>query len=62
MPNRNSKISDGLALHRGSELYAINRVTADRHGQNAWLVNLSRGGKTFQMTSATVPTAVKVRH
>lgn len=31
-------------------MYAINRVDADRHGQNAWLVNFSRGGKTFQMT------------
>lgn len=31
-------------------MYAISRVHADRHGQNAWLVNLSRGGKTFQMT------------
>ncbi len=31
-------------------MYAISRVDADRHGQDAWLVNLSRGGKTFQMT------------
>lgn len=31
-------------------MYAINRVDADRHGQNAWLVHLSRGGKMFQMT------------
>jgi len=31
-------------------MYAINRVDADRHGQNAWRVNFSRGGKTFQMT------------
>ncbi|KQQ59629.1 hypothetical protein ASF69_10860 [Rhizobium sp. Leaf311] len=31
-------------------MYAINRVDANRHGQNAWHVNFSRGGKTFQMT------------
>lgn len=31
-------------------MYAVHRVDADRHGQNAWHVNFSRGGKTFQMT------------
>lgn len=39
-----------IASHHNKAMYAINRVDADRHGQNAWLVNFSRGGKTFQMT------------
>lgn len=32
------------------EMYAINRVEVDRHGQNAWLVHISRGGKMISMT------------
>lgn len=48
--NRKRHIPDSVAPHQGIKLYAITRVTAERHGQNAWLVNLSRGGKTFQMT------------
>lgn len=50
MLNRKRQIPDSLVPHQGNKLYAISRVTADRHGQNAWLVNLSRGGRTFQMT------------
>lgn len=37
-------------ISHDNKMYAISRVDADRHGQNAWLVNFSRGGKTFQMT------------
>ncbi|CUX06988.1 conserved hypothetical protein [Agrobacterium fabacearum S56] len=45
-----STISKAAAPFHKNDMYAINRVDADRHGQNAWLVNFSRGGKTFQMT------------
>ncbi|WP_237681825.1 AP2 domain-containing protein [Agrobacterium vitis] len=31
-------------------MYAIHRVDTNRHRQNAWLVHLTRGGKTIQMT------------
>lgn len=44
------KISEAASQFHESDMYAINRVDADRHGQNAWHVNFSRGCKTFQMT------------
>lgn len=45
-----SDVSEGASQFHENDMYAINRVNADQHGQNAWLVNFSRGGKTFQMT------------
>jgi hypothetical protein len=47
---QSSESSDGSPQYHEDDMYAINRVDADRHGQNAWRVNFSRGGKTFQMT------------
>ncbi len=48
--NLHSSDPEGAPQFHENDMYAINRVDADRHGQNAWLVNFSRGGKTFQMT------------
>ncbi|MDQ0458479.1 AP2/ERF family transcription factor [Rhizobium paknamense] len=31
-------------------MYAIHRLDVDRHKQNAWMVNLSRGGRPIRMT------------
>lgn len=48
--NLQSSDSVGAPQFHENDMYAINRVDADRHGQNAWHVNFSRGGKAFQMT------------
>ncbi|SCX35149.1 AP2 domain protein [Agrobacterium rosae] len=48
--SQNSDSADRVSQFHDDAMYAINRVEADRHGQNAWLVNFSRGGRTFQMT------------
>ncbi len=48
--SQNSDSADRVSQFHDDAIYAINRVEADRHGQNAWLVNFSRGGRTFQMT------------
>lgn len=50
---RNQPLTDraeGPIKSHENAMYALSRVDADRHGQNAWLVNFSRAGKTFQMT------------
>lgn len=39
-----------MANFHDNEMYAINRVGTERHGQDAWLVHLSRGGKSIAMT------------
>ncbi|MCF1468981.1 AP2 domain-containing protein [Agrobacterium vitis] len=43
------KISPETRFH-DEAMYAVHRVDTDRHRQNAWLVHLTRGGKTIQMT------------
>ena len=45
-----SEISKAASQFHEDDLYAVHRVDADRHGQNAWHVNFSRVGKTFQMS------------
>lgn len=47
---KNLQSSEADPKFHEHDMYAIHRVDADRHGQNAWRVNFSRGGKTFQMT------------
>ncbi|MGV1951058.1 AP2 domain-containing protein [Agrobacterium vitis] len=54
---RPSENVSSMASDRGHEgrfhdeaMYAIHRVDTNRHRQNAWLVHLTRGGKTIQMT------------
>jgi hypothetical protein len=42
--------ADRESRFHSEEMYAIHRVDANRHRQNAWLVHLTRGGKTIQMT------------
>ncbi|MFV0335924.1 MAG: hypothetical protein ACK5JR_17850 [Tropicimonas sp.] len=36
--------------HHQSDMYAICRKAADGAGQQAWIVRLSRGGRSFQTT------------
>jgi hypothetical protein len=33
----------------GQEMYAVTRLDVDKHGQNAWAVQLSRGGRMISM-------------
>lgn len=46
--------ADSERRFHSEEMYAIHRVDTSRHRQNAWLVHLTRGGKTIQMTFSDV--------
>lgn len=49
-PDLTLKLERSQKRFHSEEMYAIHRVDTNRHRQNAWLVHLTRGGKTIQMT------------